>query len=604
MENQKVRILAVAPYEGLRALMQKVCEAEFPQIDLTVLVGDWSAGLDAAQKNFHAGFDVIISRGGTALLLRNQVDLPVIDIPLTAFDILRAQRLTDSLSDRYAIVGFPNMAQSAAMLNEILKLNLDIYSYNMPLDSHQKPEELYRLLETLRAKGYRAILGDNSAAEAAKQMGLNAVMLSSGVESIREAFHSALQLCDSTRNLRSENHFLRELLREQASETVVFDHDGTLYFSTFTPHDGSDVEGMLRMELPNVPQEGVYRFVKSLGGILYTVKAQSFQIDQASFTAFYFTTRKAAPPSSQAGISYCSALDLQTATQDSFYGVIKNTTGLQKIIDLVNLSNAPILLTGEYGLEPKSAVAAIYLSSRLKNAPITLIDCALLNDRSWEYLINHHSSPLALTDRTLYFQNFDALSPEKRRQLTAGFISSNLGSRNHLILSCTCQYGTTSSDVGYEILEALSAHLFCLPPLRAFSAQIPQLISLCLMQLSTKLPVEIYGVEEEGIQLLQSYDWPHNFTQFRRILSALSISAQDQLIRTPAVRQLLQEEQRNSHPETAGQLPINLNETLDEMIQEILKLVLTQTGGNQTAAAKRLGIGRTTLWRLLKKQSG
>jgi len=603
MNQQKIRVLAVAPYDGLKALMQKVCETEFPGIELTVLVGDWRVGLNAAQEKFHEGFDAVISRGGTALLLRQHLDLPVIDIPLTAFDILRAQRLTDGLSNRYAIVGFPNMAQNAEVLNEILKLNLDIYSYNMPVDPQAPPEGLYDLLENLRAKGYRAILGDNSSSIAAKQLGLNAVMLSSGVESIREAFNHTLQLCSSMERLRNENLFLRKLLREQASETMVFDQRRNLYFSTFSANNEKAVEEMLRAEIESIPESESYRFVKRLDGSLYVVKAHLFQIGGASYAAFHFTMKKTAPPSTLAGISYYSAADLQSITQDSFYGIIENTTGLQKAVDLVNSSNVPILLAGEYGMELKFAAAAIYLGSRLKNDPISFIDCALLNSQSWDYLINHHNSPLNLADRTLYFRNIDALSPERQTQLINSFISSNLSRRNHLLLSCTCPYGAAGSAVGYDMAEALSAHLFTLPPLRNLRGQISQLVSMCLMQLNASLPVEIYGMEDAGIRLLQEYDWPHNFLQFRRVLSTLATSAKDQLIRTDAVRRLLQEEQSHSYAVTpAFQTPLNLNGTLDEITQEILHLVLEETGGNQTAAAKRLGIGRTTLWRLLKSR--
>ena len=47
--------------------------------------------------------------------------------------------------------------------------------------------------------------------------------------------------------------------------------------------------------------------------------------------------------------------------------------------------------------------------------------------------------------------------------------------------------------------------------------------------------------------------------------------------------------------------PLDLNRTLDEISQDVALRVLKETGGNQTAAAKRLGISRTTLWRLLQK---
>ena len=40
---------------------------------------------------------------------------------------------------------------------------------------------------------------------------------------------------------------------------------------------------------------------------------------------------------------------------------------------------------------------------------------------------------------------------------------------------------------------------------------------------------------------------------------------------------------------------------LQEIDRDVALRVLEESGGNQTAAAKRLGISRTTLWRLLKK---
>ena len=50
-------------------------------------------------------------------------------------------------------------------------------------------------------------------------------------------------------------------------------------------------------------------------------------------------------------------------------------------------------------------------------------------------------------------------------------------------------------------------------------------------------------------------------------------------------------------------VPLDLGRSLEEINQDVARRVLEETGGNQTAAAKRLGISRTTLWRLLKDQS-
>ena len=63
--NHRIRVLGIAPYEGMKTLMSSVV-ADYPQIDLTLFVGDMEQGLEIARSNFHGDYDVVISRGGTA----------------------------------------------------------------------------------------------------------------------------------------------------------------------------------------------------------------------------------------------------------------------------------------------------------------------------------------------------------------------------------------------------------------------------------------------------------------------------------------------------------------------------------------------------------
>ena len=94
--NDKIRILGIAPYNGMKTQMIKAAEDYKDRIDLVVLDGDLQEGVSAARNNFHGDFDVIISRGGTARMIRDQVSVPVVEIDLTDYDILRAMRLDHS----------------------------------------------------------------------------------------------------------------------------------------------------------------------------------------------------------------------------------------------------------------------------------------------------------------------------------------------------------------------------------------------------------------------------------------------------------------------------------------------------------------------------
>ena len=115
---------------------------------------------------------------------------------------------------------------------------------------------------------------------------------------------------------------------------------------------------------------------------------------------------------------------------------------------------------------------------------------------------------------------------------------------------------------------------------------------------------QIIGFEPEAMSLLQHYDWPYNYTQFKRILNELALITTTPYIRAVHVAELLEKE--SAHlipplPANTSSHTLDLNRSLDEISQDIVRQVLSDCGGNQSAAAKRLKISRSTLWRMLKR---
>ncbi|GEM_PF-4312066 len=47
--------------------------------------------------------------------------------------------------------------------------------------------------------------------------------------------------------------------------------------------------------------------------------------------------------------------------------------------------------------------------------------------------------------------------------------------------------------------------------------------------------------------------------------------------------------------------PLDLNQTLEQINKDIALRVLDETGGNQSATAKRLGVSRAALWRMIRE---
>ena len=126
MEN-RYRVLGIAPYEGMKKLMSDLVE-DYPEIDLTLFVGDLEEGLEIAHSNFHGSYDVVISRGGTAKMLRRNLPLPVVEIPVSMYDLLCSLKLAgaSARAGKVSMVAFDNITANARLLCNLLDYDIDI----------------------------------------------------------------------------------------------------------------------------------------------------------------------------------------------------------------------------------------------------------------------------------------------------------------------------------------------------------------------------------------------------------------------------------------------------------------------------------------------
>lgn len=593
--ERKIRILGIAPYEGMKVLMSELAE-EYPQIDLTLFVGDMEQGLEIARSNFHGNYDVVISRGGTARMLQRNLSLPVVEIPVSMYDLLCVLKLADMPAGKVAMVSFANITSNARLL-------CDLMGYDVDIRTVEEPEDVEPTLIRLKEAQCETVLCDVISNAAAKRLGLNSFLVTSGMDSIRQAIEQALTLCRSQERLRDENLFFRELLHGQIGQTMVFDDDGHLYLSTLD-NPPPELLDLLRRELPESRKEGERRITRNLGGMLYSIRSRRVTSGSLSHIAFFFAARKSPLSPNQAGIRFSTRPEAEAAFYNSIFSFAGTISDFQDDIIRISRSSAPVVVTGEDGTGKESMVSVLYMQGALQNNPLVSVNCSLLNDKSWAFLLEHHNSPLVDEGTTIYFASIDALTPERRQQLLAVLSEMDVCRRNRVIFSCVCQPGEYTSAVGSLFMDKLCCLSLYLPPLRQMAERIPSLVNLSLSHLNADLPRQLVGAEPEAIALLQTFRWPHNYTQFRRVMGELAVTAAGQVITVDDVRHILHKERHvgafSLRAENASS-PLDLNRTLDEISQDVALRVVEETGGNQTAAAKRLGISRTTLWRLLNK---
>jgi transcriptional regulator with PAS, ATPase and Fis domain len=592
--SAKIRVLGIVPYEGMKPLLSKLAE-EYENIDLTILVGDLKKGVEIAQSNFHENYDVIISRGGTAKLLRQSVSLPVIEINTSAYDILRTLKLSGADTKKVAIVGFSAITEQSLFLKEVLPYTMDVYPIN-------SADEALIVLKHLMSSGYHAVLCDMITYTTAQTLGMDAFLITSGMESIRAALETAVQYCRNNSALRDENHFLRFLIRGRAIQTVVFTGDGKLFFSTVSDNDTKILE-LLHSEIGSVSTNEKRHLLYRQNNMVYSIQAQRFFSGEIEYVAFYFSVSKAPLSGNKCGISYSNYKEVEKEYFESFYSVTNSFAPLKNTIDQVNQSLCPVMIAGEQGTGKEEIAKVIYLRSSLKNQPFIQIDCGLLNDKVWDYLMNHHNSPLCGEGNTVFFKNINTLSQERQKQLWTATADMDICKRNRVMISCISNSQRNFDSNSMVFINQLNLFLITLPPLRNDPSRIDSIANLYLNRSNGNRKKQILGFSPDALQMLRNFSWPYNYTQFSRVMNGLVTTANGSYIDADNVRIALHKELAITPASTKDSVnSLDLSLTLSQINREIAFMVLETQNGNHSKAAKSLGISRTTLWRLINEK--
>lgn len=592
MLETHTRILSIVPYEGMYAAMERAAQT-YPNVRMDVYTGDLDEGVAIVERMPSDTYDCIISRGGTAKRIREVTDLPVIEIPLSVYDVLRAMKLAENYSEQYAIVGFPSITEPAHTICDLLGYHHDILTV-------ESAEEVPRILEQLRENGCRMVVCDMVTHTAARQMELDAFLITSGAESIHAAIDQAIELSQWFSHLRRENMFLRSITQDQNGRVVVLDHKRGLFYSSPSEPSAGLTEA-LRAHMREVPETGSLKFYYTERDQLFRITGQLLSMNHERYCLFYCVPSKISLNTQWVGIRFMNRGECEHLFMNSFYSLSGAMGSQSAEIQTMAAVRQPVMISGEKGTGKEQIARFLYLHSPLGNKPFVLINCEMMNDKSWNFLLSHHNSPLSATGNTVYFQNLECIPEGRNAELLNAIRETGLSRRVRLIFSCACRDGEPAPEVMRRFCARLGCLVLNLPSLRTRSDEIPSLASLYLGNLNLELGKQISGFEPKAIEMLRQYDWPNNYTQFKHILQTLAAMTSSAYIRSNSVAELLSRERslyRNTAPAAAiPDTPL----TLDEIIGDAIHQVVAANNGNRTAAARQLGISRTTLWRYMGK---
>lgn len=301
------------------------------------------------------------------------------------------------------------------------------------------------------------------------------------------------------------------------------------------------------------------------------------------------------------------------------YGLISQSPEMAKVFDMIKRvaqTDIPVLIRGESGTGKELVARAIHGESLRKNAPFIAINCATLNAGLLESELfghvkgaftgaikDHHGMFERAKGGTLFLDEVAELPLELQakllRVLELGEFSP-VGSERTILADVRIVAAThralreevKNGRFRQDLLYRLRVIPIFLPSLLQRKSDIPLLINHILRQQFTEQSIP--EVSKDTIECMMGYDWPGNVRELKNAIHYALVMFDGESIEPNDLPQ----EITHSLQSDSYEVP---RRSRNKLSSEIILAEIKSCHGNHTLAAKRLGIGRTTLWRLTKK---
>ncbi len=158
-----------------------------------------------------------------------------------------------------------------------------------------------------------------------------------------------------------------------------------------------------------------------------------------------------------------------------------------------------------------------------------------------------------------------------------------------------------------ELGQLLAGTQLLLPPLRERAGDIPALTRYFLGKIGNQPGLRQHSIADSALALLEAYDWPGNVRQLQAVLFRAAVFCTGESLDAdcfPQLSELLgsQDNREAKHQRGLGVMLYtddgNLR-ALEDIEADIIRLAIGHYRGRMTEVARRLGIGRSTLYRKL-----
>ncbi|MBU0484812.1 MAG: sigma-54 dependent transcriptional regulator [Proteobacteria bacterium] len=296
---------------------------------------------------------------------------------------------------------------------------------------------------------------------------------------------------------------------------------------------------------------------------------------------------------------------------NSILGQSREILRLKEEINIASEVKAPVLITGETGTGKELVARAVYSQAKQKSGIFVKVDCgtlsaSLIESELFGYekgaFTDARSNKKGLVEMadggTLFLDEIGNLPVQLQPNLLRLIEESTfrrVGGLKDLSVNVRI-IAATNNDLQEEVAKGnfredlffrLNVIRLNVPPLRARKEDILLLADFFLHQFAKEIKKQIKGLAPEAEKAILDHKWPGNIRELKNCIEREVIYCRSEWLSMEGFTP--HKSLATTNPAEDSLLP------LDEIVRRHIQKVLAATNNNKTAAARILGISRTTL---------
>ena len=624
-------IVIVSPFQSMTSVAREVIRSgRFSNVD--ILEAEPENIIELTQNALGSGARVAISRGGFYEIICARIDMPVVEVKVTAFDLIDVFKLIQQSGDTgpISVIGHRNVIYGADIVAGVMGLKAECFQ------TTDKSEIEKRVASQIK-RGIRIFVGDNNVKSLAERPGCKVFLVHSGEQAMLTALQQAGDILHASR--------LQKERAQQFAAIIDFVHDGIVAVDNqgkikVFNHAAEKIIGFPRSDAIGKEITEIIPETRILD-ILESPHPDTGQIKRLDERTVVVSNRVPVVVDNEirgAVLTYQAISEVQNlehkirvrlsekgfAAQYEFVHIIHTSRVISECIHSAkkfSRVDASILFLGDSGVGKELFAQAIHNESRRRNFPFVAINCAVLPEALIEselfgyvegsftgaarkgkaglfemahggtiFLDEINELPVTLQNRLLRVlqeRQVMRLGDDKLIPIDIRVICASNRDLRDMV-----DQNTFRSDLYFRI-AILNLYI---PPLNERVEDIDFLSAHFLKVFSERYRKEVVELSEAALEFIRHYEFKGNVRELRGMIERAVIVCEGKTIRVEDLHGMPYR-RKQEIPSLPRSLP-SLKQMEDRYIDHVIQAV----GGSVKEAGAILEVSRTTLWRHLREK--